>query len=162
MRRTERVSLQDGGQELTIECTQMGAYALEMWTIKLFKLLVGTGMAKSFDIDSISNSAAVLNEMAKVILSDGLTSLANFDDDKFKKLHDQLLETCSIIKDGGVKLKLTPITIDGNIEDFKTIFKILKIAFETNLNFSLSGQALTSGLNQAQSKQLKPKISVHS
>lgn len=144
MREIKTATIQDGDQSIVIECQQMGAYSLEKWVTKVALLVAGTGIANSFDVDEFNTGAGALSAVSSMLLKDGFKALANVDEVKFNALHDEILKTCKLVKDGGVKLELTPTVIDANFNDYKTVFKIIGFALETNLNFSLSTKALSS------------------
>lgn len=157
MLKTITISLQDGESSKDFEIKQMGAYSMERWARRAGILIVGTGILKDFDIDNIKSSADVVPIVAKIIVnSNGFAALANVDREEFDRLHDELLQCCYIVK-GKTKMQLTPIAIEGNIEDYRTIFKLVWEALKLNLNFSIpeSGSASESPTAQSDGRKLK-------
>ena len=150
MREIKTATIQDGDQSVVIECQKMGAYSLEKWVTKVALLVAGTGLAGSLDVDEFNTGAGAISAVSSMLLKDGFKALANVDEEKFNALHDEILKTCKLVKEGGVKLDLTPTVIDGNFQDYKTVFKIIGFALETNLNFSLSTKALNSTLERSE------------
>ncbi len=165
MREIKTATIQDGDQSIVIECQQMGAYSLEKWVTQVALLVAGTGIAQSFDVDEFNTGAGALSAVSSMLLNDGFKALANVDEVKFNRLHDELLKTCKLVKDGGVKLELTPTVIDSNFNSYQTVFKVVGFALETNLNFSLSTKASSSTLEPLETVQAtngqRQGISVH-
>lgn len=161
------ITLQDDGRDITFEIMPLSAFRAERFAIKLGKLLLKSKILTSIRTDSITSSADVAGMMREVIKdSDGFAALGDVDEDQFFALHDELLGTISLVTPGNTKLQLTQPTIDGNISDFRTIFKLVWKAFTLNFDFFTvkSGEISASSppAPAQQSSRKGPKISVRS
>lgn len=162
-----QVTLQDGDRDLTFEITPFSAFQAERFAIKLGKLALKTKILTAIKTDSITSSADVAGMMRSVIRdSDGFAALGDVDEDRFFALHDELLAQVMLVTPGGAKLKLTQTTVEGNISDFRTVFKVVWESFKLNFDFFTvkSGpiSALSPQAPAPQSGPRKPKISVQS
>ena len=142
MRKEKTITLDDRGKKLTFRIKEMSATGLESWIIRAM-LLVGGNKGKGGE--SVKNAADFIN-------ADGLRLLSSLDYGKAKPLLDELLACCTRI-DGGIEQLCTPDSVDGYIEDVKTLFTLRMEALKLNLDFlaqeSLSGSQkgeLTSGI----------------
>lgn len=167
MKQPIEIVITDGERDLTFEIAPFSAFQAERFAIKLGKLALKTKILTAVKTDSITSSADAAGIFRALIKdSDGFAALGDVDETQFFALHDELLKQASLITPGGAKLKLTPATIEGNIEDFRTIFKIVWEAFKLNFDFFTvkNGQTSASTLQAPppQSAQRKPKISVRS
>lgn len=165
MRRTVQIQIEDRGNLKTFEIKEMSCFELEEWILRASRLLVGTGIFAGFDISQVSSSADAPRILAALIRqTDGLADLARkVDMDDFLRLRAQMLQTIALVTPSGVKMPLTRTTIEGNIEDYRTLLKLNWEALKFNLNFSSAGASTTSEpLTQTPSATKKPKISVRS
>ena len=159
MRKEKTVILNDRGNELTFKVREMPATQLESWLLRAGLLLAGTG---AFDGKDVTNANEAIAKAGAVLSNGGISALASLDYIKVQPLLDELLGCC-IRTDAGVEQRLTPDTVDGIIEDVKTLFALRKEALSVNLSFfgkeDLFNTHNDESLLQEQSKQ---KISVRS
>lgn len=167
MKSSISISLQDGGRDLNFEIMPFSAFQAERFAIKLGKLLLKSKILTAIKTDSITSSADVAGMMREIIKdSDGFAALGDVDEVQFFALHDELLGCISLVTAGGAKLKLTQATCDGNITDFRTLFKLVWEAFKLNFDFFTVKNGGTSvsppPAPVPQSGRKGPKISVRS
>ena len=125
-RKTVEITLEDRGNKLDFIIEEMPATRLEAWVIRALLLVAGAGVEVPQGAD-ISKAGAYLAER-------GLSALGSVDYEKARPLLDELLGCCSR-KLGGVKERCTPDTIDGYIEDVRTLFALRMEAIKINLGF---------------------------
>lgn len=126
MRKSKIINLKDRDNELTFKITEMAASKLENWTIKAVMLLASSSINVPDGAD-ITQAAAYLQK-------EGLKALSGLDYNKAKPLLDEMLACCSRI-DGGIEQVCTPETVDGYIEDMRTLFVLRMEAVKMNFNF---------------------------
>lgn len=164
MRKVKEITIEDRGTAKTFRITEMGASRFEWWLVSVGRLLASTGLAGKLDIGGITDGGeaqeAIAGAVAKLLLTDGLTSLGRLDLDAVKPLYDELLK-CAALKSGEYYAPIDPSTVDAQIEDVKTLFILRKEALMLHLDFLGGGSRLTSGAAPTtQSGTQKPKISV--
>lgn len=143
MRKTKEISLTDRGQAKTFRITEMSASKFEWWIVSVGRLLAGCGAAGVLDIGDMTDSSAVQETLARFLVTDGLKSLGNLDLDRVKPLYDELLG-CVELKSGDYYAPLSPETVDGMIEDVKTLFILRKEALMLHIGFLLEGGSAAS------------------
>lgn len=164
MRKVKDITLDDRGTAKTFRITEMGASRFEWWLVSVGRLLAGTGLAGKLDVGAITDGGeaqeAIAGAVAKLLLTDGLTSLGRLDLDAVKPLYDELLKCCAL-KSGEYYAPLDPATVDAQIEDVRTLFTLRKEALMLHLSFLGLGSRLTSETAAAtQSDTQKRRISV--
>ena len=143
MRKTKEITLTDRGQPKTFRITEMSASKFEWWLVSVGRLLVGCGVASAVDFGDITDSSAMQEALARFLITDGLKSLGNLDLDKVKPLYDELLG-CAELKSGDYYAPVTAETVDGMIEDVKTLFILRKEALMLHIGFLLEGGSAAS------------------
>jgi hypothetical protein len=141
MRKSKTITLDDRGSKRTFKITEMPATKQEAWLIKV-------GILMSALVDGVEsgvgrNDFRDLEGLAKKLLAHGIGQLSNLEYEKAKPLLDELLLCCARI-DGGVEQLCTPDSVDGYIEDVKTLFLLRKEALEINLGFLADASASSS------------------
>ena len=74
--------------------------------------------------------------------------MGKLNPDDLQPLLDMLLQ-CIKIKVGALESVLDPATIDGQIEEFKTLFELRKIALRLSFSFLLPDANFTSSEEKA-------------
>ena len=159
MRKEKIVVLNDRGNELTFKIREMPAMKLESWLLRAGLLLAGTG---AFDGKDVATPGEAIQKAGAVLSTGGISALANIDYEKAQPLLDDLLACCTRT-DAGIEQRLTPETVDGIIEDVRTLFALRKEALALNVGFFTEGVASATASNGTPSQgQSKPQISVRS
>lgn len=162
MRKEKVIVLNDRGRELTFKIREMPATRLESFIIRAGLLLAGSGLLKSGGNPASMDAGAAIDAAGKAIAEGGLSALAQLDPAKVQPLLDELLGCCSHMVDG-MGHPLTPETVDGVIEDIKTLFALRKEALILNFDFfgaaGLFASPPGAGTGQEPTTS-KPKISV--
>lgn len=127
MRKETTVTIEDRGRPLTFKIREMPATQLERWIIRAMLLLAGSEGLEGLSGASVENAGKFLSEH-------GLRALAAVDYDKAEPLLDELLACCART-DAGVEQRCTPDTVDGYIEDVRTLFKLRVEAAKLNFGF---------------------------
>ncbi|WP_308772419.1 phage tail assembly chaperone [uncultured Bilophila sp.] len=127
MRKETAVTIEDRGNPLTFTIREMPATQLERWIIRAMLLLAGSEGLEGISGTSIENAGKYLSEH-------GLKALANVEYEKAQPLLDELLACCART-DAGVEQRCTPDTVDGYIEDVRTLFKLRVEAAKLNFGF---------------------------
>lgn len=130
MRKEITITLDDRGNPLTFKIREMSATHLESWLMRALLLLAG-----NVDMDGVQD----MDKAGKFLLANGLKGLANVEYEKAQPLLDELLSCCSRVVDG-MEQKCTPATVDGFIQDVKTLFNLRVEALKLNLDFFGQGQ----------------------
>ena len=137
MRKTVTVDIQDRNETFKFEIVEMSATQQEKWLMQAFLLLGRAGNT------SEGVSKAVSGDVTGML---GLLSGLNYAE--AEPLLNQLLECCFRITNGkdkrAVKIPVSADTIDGYIEDVRTIFKLKIESFKLNFGFFEEGMPLTS------------------
>lgn len=159
MRKSKEITLNDRGVSKTFRITEMAATEFEWWLISAGRILVSCGLA-NVEVGDITSSADVQEAVARFLVKDGLSSLAHINLTDVKPLYDALLKCCEL-KSGGYYAPLDPQTVDGQIEDFRSLFILRKEALMLHLDFLLTAENLKSDPPQG-AQQIKgtsaPKI----
>lgn len=160
MRKTKELVISDRGTSKTFRITEMPASKFEWWIVSVGRLLAGCGAAGALDIGDMTDSSAVQETLARFLVTDGLKSLGNLDLDKVKPLYDDLLR-CVELKSGDYYAPLNPETVDGVIEDVRTLFILRKEALLLHIGFLESvGSAVSPTTSKATASGTpRPRIS---
>jgi hypothetical protein len=126
MRKSQVVTLTDGGKQKNFKITQMSATKAENTILKLILLLGGEDSIKNLDD---------LTDFKNII-----KALADQPYDKVQEILDALLSCVSSIKDGGIEFPLNATNVDDEIDDVKTLFMLRVEAFKLNNFFQQSEQ----------------------
>ena len=159
MRKEKVLQLNDRGNQLQFKVREMPARRLERWLVRAGLLLAGSGFIDQLS-GSTTDTGAILQKAGEALSSDGLAVLGNLDFDKVEPLLDELLGCCYQVVDGA-EYQLTPDTVDGIIEDVKTLFELRKASLEVNIGFfGIGGLSATPSNAETSPGSRIPKISV--
>ena len=126
MRKSQVVTLTDGGKQKNFKITQMSATKAERTILKLIFLLGGEESIK--ELDDLSDFKNIIK------------ALADQPYDKVQEILDALLECVASVKDGGIEFPLNATNVDDEINDVKTLFMLRVEAFKLNNFFQQSEQ----------------------
>lgn len=143
MRETQKYTIDDGGNQLTIVIKPMGAVAAERWMTKALFVL-GAGAAQTLargDIEAIASA------------------LSAVDYDKAAELWDSLLKGVQIELDGGALIELNPSTLDAKINLPTTLILIKIFALKANFGF-FTGEGGKTFLGQMRGALMSQKSTV--
>jgi hypothetical protein len=146
MRKEITVQLEDRGKQLTFKIKEMPATKMERWIIRALLLLLRGENAASLDSAQSAVSSSDLNKAANFLMKDGVKALARVDYEEAEPLLEELLNCCRRV-DAGVDQLCTSDTVDGYIEDVRTLFKLRMEAAKLNLSF-FTEKASTSPAEQ--------------
>ena len=135
------ITINDNGKPLQFKIKQLTATKQEELIIKALLLLANKEIG-DVDINDLKNYQ--LNSKAL------FGALEKLDFTKVKEISDILLGCCYRIA-GSVEERCTPETVDGYVEDFRTLLTLKKEAF--SLSFDFFGQ-------EGNSQEQAPTISV--
>ena len=128
MLKEKLITISDNGNPIQFKIRQLTATQQEELIVKVFLLLANKEIG-DIDIDKIrSNPQAVLTP--KTIFA----MLENIDFTKIKEISDVLLGCCYRIV-GKMEERCTPDTVDGYVEDFRTLFTLKKEALSLSFDF---------------------------
>ena len=160
MRKTKTITINDRGTAKTFRITEMPATKIERWLIAAGRLLLSCG-AGDVQVGNLTDSGEMQEALARFLVTDGLRCLGNLDMDKTWPLYDELLGCCEI-KIGDYFSPLSMDTVDGQIEDFRTLLALRKEALLLHLDFFKAGSpsgSTTPGAAAPGANSLKPVIS---
>lgn len=129
------ITLEDRDNPLTFRIRQMPATKLETWLIRALLLLAGSGIEVPVGAD--------MQKAGAVLAQGGLSMLGAVNFDKAKPLLDDLLGCCHRVLPEGGEMQVTESTVDGYIEDVRTLFRLRTEALKLNLDFFGSGVLAT-------------------
>jgi hypothetical protein len=118
MRREEVITLDDRGKELRFRIREMSALQLERFTFRLAGLL-----APALGMDEESLSLGFLAGEGDVPTAAFLKALGKLDQEKLGPLLDEML-TCAKRIEGSAELDVTAATLDGYVEDVRTLWAL--------------------------------------
>ena len=122
------ITINDNGNNLTFKIRQLTATKQEELIVKALLLLANKEIG-DVNVDKLKeNPQGVFN--TKMLFA----ALEKVDFIKVKEISDVLLGCCYRVV-GKVEEQCTPETVDGYIEDFKTLFTLKKEAFTLSFNF---------------------------
>lgn len=168
MRKEKKIIVNDRGRELAFVVREMPATKLESFIVRAGLLIAGAGLADGLlggkKPDEPLDAAHVMQAAGKMAArgdgGDLLRALGAVDYEKARPLLDDLLGCCT---PADSVAPLTPETVDGIIEDVRTLFTLRKEALALNLDFFAA--AGHSGSPQQDGKaqySRKRQISAHS
>ena len=136
------ITITDNGRQLQFKIKQLTATQQEELIIKALLLLANKELG-DMDINELKNYQ--LNTKAL------LSAIEKLDYTRVKELSEVLLGCCYRIV-GKMEEKCTPETVDGYIEDFRTLLTLKKEAFSLSFDFFQD-----AGNSQ---EQAKPAVSI--
>lgn len=142
------ITINDNGNNLTFKIRQLTATKQEELIVKALLLLANKEIG-DVDVDKLRE-----NPQGLINLKTLFTALENVDFLKVKEIADELLGCCYRVV-GKMEERCTPDTVDGYVEDFRTLLTLKKEAFALSFNFFEQD-------GNSQDTALKPTISVGS
>lgn len=140
------ITLNDNGNNITFKIRQLPATKQEELIVKALLLLANKEIG-DVDVDKLKeNPHSVFN--TKMLFA----ALEKVDFTKIKEISDVLLGCCYRVV-GKMEERCTPDTVDGFIEDFRTLLTLKKEAF--TLSFDFFGKE-----GNSQDTNSKPTISI--
>lgn len=133
MRKENIITLNDRGNNLTFKVKEMSAMQLERWIVRALLLLAGTGLFEG--VKSQNDMGTMIQRAGAEFGTKGLSMLGAVDIEKAEPLLNDLLACCWYRNDKGGEFQLTPETVDGIIEDVRTLFELRKAALQVNFDF---------------------------
>lgn len=125
MLKEKTITINDNGNSLQFKIKQLTATQQEELIVKALLLLANKELG-DIDVNELKNYQ--LN--TKMLFS----ALEKLDYTRVKELSDILLGCCYRIV-GKVEEKCTPETVDGYVEDFRTLLTLKKEAFSLSFDF---------------------------
>ena len=126
------ITINDNGNNLTFKIRQLTATKQEELIVKALLLLANKEVG-DVDVDKLrENPNSVFN--TKMLFA----ALEKVDFLKIKEIADELLGCCYRVV-GKMEERCTPATVDGYVEDFRTLFTLKKEAFALSFNFFEQG-----------------------
>lgn len=140
------ITLNDNGNNITFKIRQLPATKQEELIVKALLLLANKEIG-DVDVDKLKeNPQGVFN--TKMLFA----ALEKVDFTKIKEISDVLLGCCYRVV-GKMEERCTPDTVDGFVEDFRTLLTLKKEAF--TLSFDFFGKE-----GNSQDTNSKPTISI--
>ena len=121
------ITISDNGNSIQFKIRQLTATQQEELIVKGLLLLANKDVG-DVDMDKLRNNATVFN--TKMLFA----ALEKVDFTKIKEISDVLLGCCYRIV-GKMEERCTPETVDGYVEDFRTLFTLKKEAFMLSFGF---------------------------
>lgn len=154
MRKEAIIDIEDGGKSLRFKIRQMPATKQHKFLIKLVLLASRSGVASEFlkkpgDVKEADVKDVSLSDLSfkKLDVAGLISKLGSLDYDSVEPLLNELLCCCSRVVDGSMDVHCTPETIDGYVDDVRTIFRLEMEA--AKLNFAFFQTAPTSPAGEA-------------
>lgn len=131
------ITLDDRGQERKFRIVEMPATKLQSWAFRAALLL--TSVLNIGDMETGGGvDGNTISRIFDHLIKNGIGELSKIDYERARPLINELLECCYRI-DGGIMQQCTENTVDGFIEDVKTLFRLEMEAAKINLDFFGSG-----------------------
>lgn len=128
MLKEKMITINDNGNSLQFKIRQLTATQQEEFIVKALLMLSNKDIG-DVDVDTLrENPEQVLN--IKMLFA----ALEKVDFSKIKEISDTLLGCCYRIV-GKMEERCTPETVDGYIEDFRTLLVLKKEAFNLSFDF---------------------------
>jgi hypothetical protein len=124
MRKVTEVTINDRGTDKAFRITEMAATKLEKWIAKAALIILG-----KTNFTEVEAASAIAEAAGK-----GFESFREIPFEQIEPLYDALLD-CVEFKAAGIYIKVDPATIDGQIEDVQTLFKLRMEVLKLNLGF---------------------------
>jgi hypothetical protein len=118
-RKTVEITITDRGTDKSFRITEMSATKLEKWIARAALILFGK-----------ANFAEVQQAVAEA----GEKGFKDIPFEQVEPLYDALLE-CVEFKAAGIYVKVDAATIDAQVEDVQTLFKLRAEVLKVNLGF---------------------------
>ena len=128
MLKEKTITINDNGNNLTFKIRQLTATKQEELIIKALLLLANK------EVGDVSVDNLRENPQQLVNLKMLLGALEKVDFLKIKEIADELLGCCYRVV-GKMEERCTPETVDGYVEDFRTLFTLKKEAFMLSFDF---------------------------
>ena len=128
MLKEKTITINDNGNNLTFKIRQLTATKQEELIIKALLLLANK------EVGDVSVDNLRENPQRLVNLKMLLGALEKVDFLKIKEIADELLGCCYRVV-GKMEERCTPETVDGYVEDFRTLFMLKKEAFMLSFDF---------------------------
>lgn len=128
MLKEKTITINDNGNNLTFKIRQLTATKQEELIIKALLLLANK------EVGDVSVDKLRENPQQLVNLKMLLGALEKVDFLKIKEIADELLGCCYRVV-GKMEERCTPETVDGYVEDFRTLFTLKKEAFMLSFDF---------------------------
>lgn len=141
MLKEKTITINDNGNPLQFRIKQLTATQQEELIVKALLLLANKELG-DMDVNELKNYQ--LNTKAL------FSALEKLDYTKVKELSDILLGCCYRVV-GKMEEKCTPETVDGYIEDFRTLLTLKKEAFSLSFDFFR---------DEGNSQEIKPAVSI--
>lgn len=122
------ITINDNGNNLTFKIRQLTATKQEELIVKALLLLANKEIG-DVDVDKLRE-----NPQAFVNLKMIFAALEKVDFLRIKEIADELLGCCYRVV-GKMEERCTPDTVDGYVEDFRTLLTLKKEAFALSFNF---------------------------
>lgn len=165
MRKEIKITIKDGDRDLTFSIKQMSALKLERFTNRTVIIIarsIGGEISKmNFSSEALSNLQNLLNSSQSGLNSsqrgfaDKLVQfIGKLDYDAVEPLYNELLSCCKLIPEPSnslMTMDLTPTTIDANIENPMTLYRLRVEAVKLNFSF------FQSVMNSPE-EEVKPQI----
>ncbi len=128
MLKEKTITINDNGNNITFKIRQLPATKQEELIVKALLLLANKEIG-DIDVDKLrENPSGVFN--TKMLFA----ALEKVDFIKIKEISDVLLGCCYRVI-GKMEERCTPDTVDGFIEDFRTLLTLKKEAFALSFDF---------------------------
>lgn len=128
MRKVIEVTINDRGTDKTFRITEMAATKLEKWIAKATLIVLG-----KLNLSDEEKSAGVQAAMADISMN-GFGGFRDIEFERIEPLYDTLLD-CVEMKIASIYMKAEPATLDAQIEDVQTLFKLRLEVLKVNLGF---------------------------
>lgn len=130
MLKNKKITLEDGGRQITFEIRQMPATRLESWVLRAALVLARAGVE--------CDEGAGIEELISAIVSNPAKVLGSLQYEAARPLYDELLGCCYKV-DGAMTSQVNTETADAYISDFKTLMRLRIEAFKMNFDFFSTG-----------------------
>lgn len=154
MRKEVTIQIEDGERELTFAVRQMPALKLERWINRAVILLARAGGAEIKDMDLTTDGLRNVWRMvgkdddAGGIAEKVIRTIGGLDYEAAEPLYNELLECCALIPDPakpGRRMPMTAATIEGNIENPITLYRLRLEAVKVNFSFFQKSESSPNG-----------------
>ena len=125
MRQESIINLEDRGSSLKFRIREMPASRLESWIFRAYALLPRLE----------EEGEDGLEALGRRLYASGVKALAAVEPDKSGPLLDELLACCTRISGTGVEQVCVPGSVDGFVQDARTLLALREEALKVNLFF---------------------------
>lgn len=156
MRKEIIIDIEDGGNPLRFKIKQMPATKQQAFLLKLLLVATKSGIAAGIDLPKDMELSDLSKIKTKDInISGVMNKIGAVDYNSVKPLIDELLGCCSRVVDG-MDMPCTPETVDGYIDNVKTLFKLEFEAAKLNFDFFQGGATSPDSEPETDIKISKP------